>query len=347
MPAEGNPIVAAAQGKVSWAEGAGLLQDATDLVGQVSSDQWAAGLTSLLSAGLNIRDAVQDPMAKLVSWGLGWAIEFFGPLNDWLDWLTCDQEQLTVAAETWSGISAELRTAADELDGYYKTDTAGWSGAAVEQYRVFCADRVNLYDAAAGAAAATSNLISRNKILLTVVRSIVRDLITDGVGKVVSIALRYPPPATLAAAGEIVAQVRRTGASVVDLVGKLRQALKNAGQLIRKSGQIFRDVRRIYREAGDVLDAFRAVRGPGEALSPRAAQAYNSMINDHLGDVAHAVRDAAKSAVKPILTDSATSIPERFVVEAVKEPTKYGQGRAAESAPEHPAVDDAQEGNGR
>lgn len=180
---DGNPIVTTADGKISWAEGAGLLQDANDLVGQIQSDQWAAGLTTLLSAGLNIKAAVQDPMAKLISWGLGWAIEFFDPLNAWLDWLSCDQDQLTVAAETWSGISAELRTVADELDGYYKTDAADWSGGAVEQYRIFCADRVNLYNAAAGAAAATANLINRNKILLTIVRSIVRDLITDGVGK--------------------------------------------------------------------------------------------------------------------------------------------------------------------
>ena len=342
MP-DGNPVVAAAQDKVSVFEGSGILQDAADLGQAVDSGQWAGGLVSLLSYGMGIRDLVSDPMAKLVSMGLGWAIEFFDPLNAWLDWLTCDTEQLTVAAETWSGIAAEMRTAATELDGYYKTDTAGWSGSAVDQYRVFCADRVDLYNAAAGAAAATANLVNRNKILLTVVRSIVRDLITDGVGKVISIILRYPPPATLAASGEVAAQVRRTGAEIVDVVGQLKEAFTNARQLFRKTGQIFGDIRRIYREAGDLLDTFRQASG---VVSPRAVQVYHDMINDHLGDVAKAMGDAGKAAVKPVVRETAAGLPERIGMEVVKEPTKYGQNHVDETAPEHPAIDDTQ-GDGR
>jgi hypothetical protein len=340
---EGNPIVAAAQGKVSVLEGSGILQDAQDLGQAIDNGQWAGSLVSLFSYGMGVRDLLADPMAKLVSMGLGWAIEFFDPLNAWLDWLTCDTEQLTVAAETWSGISAEMRTAGSELDGYYKTDTAGWSGPAVDQYRIFCADRVDLYNAAAGAAAATANLINRNKMLLTMVRSLVRDLITDGVGKVISIVLRYPPPATLAAAGEVAAQVQRTGAQVIDLVGKLKQALTNAKQLFRNCFQVFRDVRRIYKEAGDLLDTFRRSSG---VLSPRAVQAYNDMINDHLGDVAKAMGDSAKSAVKTVGVEAVSGMVGRVGLESVKERTKYAGGMVDETAPEHPAIDN-DKGEGR
>jgi hypothetical protein len=227
------------------------------------------------------------------------------------------------------GISAELRTAADELDGYYKTDTAGWTGAAVEQYRVFCADRVNLYEAAAGAAAATANLINRNKLLLTIVRSIVRDLITDGVGKVISIALRYPPPVTPAASVEVAAQVTRTGNSIVDLVRKLQQALANAGELVRRSGQIFSDVRQIYRMGDKVFGTYRHLRNP-------AADALRDVaVAKGLNAVAGTVRDAGRDALAPVLKESGRSIPERFLVEAVKEPTKYGDGRADETPERH------------
>lgn len=328
MSAEGNRIADAAAG-VSWAEGAGLLQDANDLVQQVASDQWAGGLTTLLSAGLNVKDAVADPMAKLASWGLGWAIEFFGPLNAWLDWLTCDQEQLTRAADTWTGIAAELRTTADELDHHYKTDTAGWTGAAVEQYRTYCADRVALYDATAGAAAATANLINRNKVLLTIVRSIVRDLITDGVGKVISIALRYPPPTTFAAAGEIANQVVSTGRSVTDLVERLRKALENAGELVRKSGRLFAEVREAIRDIG----ALTTVASKATNSSAKAAEVYNKSV----GLALDSVRQLPNVAVKPVLRESVTSLPERAVVEAIKEPTKYGDGRVDESTTERPA----------
>jgi hypothetical protein len=328
---EGNSIVTAAEGKVSWAEGAGLLQDAKDLVDQVSSDQWAAGLTTLLSAGLNLRDAIQDPMAKLISMGLGWVIEFFDPLNAWLDWLTCDQEQLTVAAETWSGISAELRTAADELDEYYTTDTAEWSGPAVDQYRIFCADRVDLYSAAAGAAAATANLINRNKVLLTIVRSIVRDLITDGVGKVVSIVLRYPPPVTVAASGEIVGQVTRTGNAIVDLMRKLQQALKNAMQLLRQSNRLFKEIRESIRD----LKALTTVVSRHTKSQARAMAAYNRSMDLILDNA----KNLPGAAMRPMAKEAVGGLAEQVGVEILKEPTKYGQGRVDETAPEHPAVE--------
>jgi methyl-accepting chemotaxis protein len=328
---DGNPIAAAAQDKVSWAEGSGLVQDAKDLVDQVSSDQWAAGLTTLLSAGLNVRDAIQDPMAKLISMGLGWVIEFFDPLNAWLDWLTCDTEQLTVAAETWSGISAEMRTAADELDGYYKTDTAGWSGPAVDQYRIFCADRVDLYNAAAGAAAATANLVNRNKVLLTMVRSIVRDLITEGVGKVISIVLRYPPPVTVAASGEIVGQVTRTGNAIVDLVRKLQQALKNAMRLLRQSNRLFKEIRESIRD----LNALTTVVSRHTKSQARAMDAYNKSMDLILDNA----KNLPGAAVRPMAREAVGGLAEKVGMEILKEPTKYGQGRADETAPEHPAVE--------
>lgn len=334
---DGNPIIAAAQDKVSVFEGSGILQDLDDLRQQIDSGQWAGSLVSFLSYGLGVRDLLHDPMAKLISMGLGWVIEFFDPLNAWLDWLTCDTEQLTVASETWAGISAEMRTAATELDGYYRTDTADWSGPVVDQYRVFCADRVDLYNAAAGAAAATANLINRNKILLTVVRSIVRDLITDGVGKVISIVLRYPPPATLAASGEIAGQVTRTGNAIVDLVRKLQQALKNARQLFRQSTNVFKEVGMQIRQMKASLEgaakASRILRN-----SDMVARVYNDRMGQILGQAA----DVAKYSVRTAGADALGGLAEKVGMEILKEPTKYGQNRVDETAPGHPAIDDPQ-----
>lgn len=340
MP-DGNPIVAAAQDKVSIFEGSGLPQDVYDLRLQVESGQWAGSLVSLLSTGMHVRDILHDPVAKVVSIGLGWVIELFDPLNVWLDWLTCDTEQLTVAAETWSGISAEMRTAADELDRHHKTDLASWSGPAVDQYRLFCADRVDLYNAAAGAAAVTANLINHNKVLLTMVRSIVRDLITEGVGKAISVVLRYPPPATLAAAGEVANQVARTGNAIVDLVRKLQQALKNAWQLLRQSGNIFKEVRKhlvLMKEAMEHVARTSKVF----QKSGNVARAYSRRMDHLLGEVA----DVGKLAVRTAGSETVGGLAEKAGMEILKEPAKYGQGRIDETAPEHPAVDN-DKGDGR
>lgn len=335
---DGNPIVSAAQDKVSIFEGSGLPQDVHDLRLQVESGQWAGSLVSLLSTGMHVRDLLHDPVAKVVSIGLGWVIEFFDPLNVWLDWLTCDTEQLTVAAETWSGISAEMRTAAGELDGYRKSDIANWSGPAVDQYRLFCADRVDLYNAAAGAAAVTANLINHNKVLLTMVRSIVRDLITEGVGKAISVVLRYPPPATLAAAGEVADQVVRTGNAIVDLVRKLRQALKNAKQLLLRSNRIFKEIRESIRD----VRALTAVVSKHTKDPARAAATYNksmALILDNAKSLPGAV-------ARPVVKEAVGGFAEKVGMEILKEPAKYGQGRVDETAPALPAVDNAK-GEGR
>jgi hypothetical protein len=338
MTTEPNRIIDAATGKVPVLEGAGLVQDVGELTAAVASGQWAGGFASLLSAGFAVKDTLQDPMAKLISMGLGWAIEFFGPLNAWLDWLTVDQEQLTVAAETWSGISAELRAVAQDLDGWYKTDSASWSGAAVDQYRTFCADRVNLYDAAAGAAAVTANLINHNKILLTIVRSIVRDMITDAVGKVISIILRYAPPGTPLAGGEIVMQVQSTGNAIVDLMRKLQHALGNARKMLQQSGTIFTQAKKFFVEADDIWT--RAAKG-GQI------EAANSFYNRYVGYFVEDTVEAAKNSVKTVGVDAVSGLPEQIGVEIVKEPTKYGTGRVDEAAPTHPDIERAREGDER
>jgi len=338
MTTEHNRIADAAVGKVSVLEGAGLVQDVSELATSVASGQWAGGFASLLSTGFAVRDMVQDPLAKLISMGFGWAIEFLDPLNAWLDWLTVDQEQLTVAAETWSGISAELRGVAQDLDGYYKTDSANWSGEAVDQYRLFCADRVDLYNAAAGAAAVTANLINHNKILLTIVRSIVRDTITDAVGKVISIILRYPPPTTPAASGEIVTQVQSTGNTIVDLMRKLQHALGNAGQMLKQTGNIFGHAKGIFAEADAVWTTYAKA-----GLMRTANTLHNDFVDEFVGSAVTAARNSVKTAGKETLE----GLPEQVGVEIVKEPTKYGTGRVDETAPKHPAIEQAREGGER
>lgn len=52
------------------------------------------------------------------------------------------------------------------------------------------------------------------------------------------------------------------------------------------------------------------------------------------------------TVVKPIAKEAAEGFPNQAGVEILKEPTKYGQGRVDESAPEHPAVEEAKQRDG-
>jgi hypothetical protein len=310
MP-EPNPITAAATDRAAASplEGSGMLKDATDLATKVAGGDWAEGLLALGSLAYESRDLLADPLAKLASMGLGWVIEFFGPLRWLLDQLTGNQEQLNLIVETWSGIAGELSTAADDLHTVYTTDTASWAGPAVAQYRLFCADQVDLYRAGAATAKSVADNARMSGMVLTVVREIVRGLITDAVGKTISIACRYPPPATPAAAPEITTAIANTGNKIVQWIDKLRRAFDNAKQLLGQSDRLFRSIQWS-------LDVTRRIRIPTDG----------SMVRAILTD---AVSYSAKQAVK--------EIPEQLPEMAAVELGKGAAAFALADDPEPPA----------
>lgn len=307
-----NPIVAEAAQRAAGSplDGAGMAKDAADLVTKVASGDWTEGLVSLASLAYETKDLLTDPLAKLAGVGLGWAIEFFSPLRWLLDQLTGNQEQLNQYVETWSGIADEMAAAADDLHAHHTADSAGWTGPAVAQYRLFCANQVDLYRAAAAAARSVADNARMSGTVLTVVREIVRGLVTDAVGKTISIACRYPPPTTLAAAPEIAGTVLSTGSRIADWLRKLGTALANASELLARSGGLFRQVRAGLRTAGMLSSSAR--RG-----AMRAAV---------VDEGAAIVRDAAKQAVKEL----PGRLPEKVVVEGAKGAANTAAGMSSD-----------------
>lgn len=319
MP-DGNPIVEDAERRTTDEplEGAGMAQDAADLVARVASGDWAEGLVSLVSAGLEVKGFVEDPLAKLSSMGLGWVVEHVGWLRWPLDFVASDQEKLTLMANAWTGIGDELRQAGQDLDNWYRTDSAHWAGPAVEQYRKFCGDRVHLYYAAADAASSVTTTVTICKGILAVVRGIIRDLVTDCVGKIISVIARYPPPATPAALPEVTTTAIETGNKITTWLTRLRTALANAGQLFKDGGNLFRNIRDYLAEARSAFDAARA-GGVGllGSLGHAASQTGSSVafaVADAGKQVAEGVGEAAAEAVK--------ELPAKAALEGAKEVAK-------------------------
>lgn len=299
MP-DADPVLEAATSRAERAplEGSGMAKDAADLATKVASGDWTEGLVSLASLAYETKDLLADPLAKLTSMGLGWVIEFFGPLRWLLDQLTGDQEQLNLIVETWSGIAGEMAQAADDLHSHYTSDTANWSGPAVAQYQLYCANEVDLYRAASASARSVADNVRMSGTVLTVVREIVRGLITDAAGKAISILCRYPPPTTAAAAPEIAAVVTDTGNRVVQWIDKLKRAFSNAQQMLRDSGRLFRNVRSMLQTSTMFATAARR-SGVRSAV---------------FEEVAHLAKDAGTQAVKEI----PQQLPEKVAVESVK-----------------------------
>lgn len=314
MP-EPNPVLSAAaeRAAASPLEGSGMVKDAADLAAKVASGDWTEGLVALLSAVHETRDLLADPLAKLTSMGLGWVIEFFGPLRWLLDQLTGNTEQLNLTVETWSGIAVELAGAADDLHGHYTADSASWTGPAVAQYRRYCAEQVDLYRAASATAQSVADNARMSGAMLTVVREIVRGLITDAVGKTISIACRNPPPLIFAAVPQVTAVIAETGNKIVQWVHKLKRAFDNAIELLSQSGNLFRGIR----------SALEFAKNTHIALS-----------RTHLlSGIADIATDAAKQAVKAI----PGQLPEMVLVETAK-----GAASAALADDPEPPADQSQ-----
>lgn len=320
MP-DSHDIAAAAAHRASTSplEGAGMAKDAADLMTKVASGDWTEGLVSLASLAYETKDLLADPVAKLTSMGLGWLIEFFGPLHWLLDKLTGDQEQLNLIIETWSGIAGELAAAADDLHTRYTTDSAHWTGPAVAQYRLFCADQVELYRAASATAQSVADNARMSGTALTVVRELVRGLVTDAVGKIISIVSRYVPPTTPAAAPEIASVIADTSNQAVQWVRKLQRAFDNARALWGESGRFFREVSWLLKQSREIAD--KALR--------------SQVRSDTLDIVGSLAARAAKQTAKEI----PEQLPEKIAVEFSK---GYANSAAAVAKEPEPPDDQSQ-----
>jgi hypothetical protein len=279
----------------------------------VASEDWTEGLVSLASMAYESKEFLADPLAKLSSMGLGWVIEFFGPLRWVLDQLTGNQEQLNLMVETWSGIAGTMTEAADDLHDLYTTASANWTGPAVAQYRLYCADQVDLYRAASASAQSVADNARLSGTALTVVREIVRGLITDAAGKAISIACRYPPPATLAAAPEIATAITNTGNKIVQWYRKLMRVFDNAKELLHQSGGIFRKVQGALKTAA-------RYENPGRRAK---------FLSAAFGELGSFAKAAAKQAVKEI----PEQIPEKVVAETAKGVASATVGMAEDPEP--------------
>jgi hypothetical protein len=205
--------------------------------------------------------------------------------------------------------------AADDLHTRYTTDSANWTGPAAAQYRLYCADQVELHRAASAAAQSVADNARMSGTALTVVREIVRSLITDAAGKAISIACRYPPPATPAAAPEIAVMITDTSSQIVQWVRKLERAFGNAGELLRQSGNLFRKTVGAFKKANMMSNLVHRT----EFLSTTI-------------DAVSAVPGAAvKQAVKAI----PGQIPEKVFVETAKGAASTSAAMEDEPKPPH------------
>jgi len=119
----------------NWTSGAGLLNDASNLLGDYNDGTDGFDWTfDGVSAGLDALIMVADPFAAVVASGVGWLLEHIPGISELWDLLAGDPEAIKRAALTWSNISTRLY----EQGEAFATRAAvieNWAGPAAESFR--------------------------------------------------------------------------------------------------------------------------------------------------------------------------------------------------------------------
>ncbi|MDX3194183.1 hypothetical protein PV458_37805 [Streptomyces sp. MN03-5084-2B] len=291
-----NPLIKtdAADDRSAW-EGAGLFQDFWDAGTAVADGNWTEGLLNAAFGVGGLVEFVADPIATFASAAVGWAMEFFPWLREPLDWLTGDQVALENMVGTWENVGKELGKISTDLQDTVKKDSAAWEGASADAYRAFAEDRAATYAGVATGANAISKLVDICKTILAVVRSIVRDLISDCVGKLISIACRYPGPALPAGmAGEGTAEAVKTGSKCMGWIKKLLKAFKKAQELFHRIGDIFRRVKGALKRGAENLPGPLKKVGGLIKNEPRDTRTFLEKVRDER-PVREKLRDTVSS----------------------------------------------------
>lgn len=201
IAAESNSLIVA-PAMPGWMDGVGPFEDGTNLATAFQNGDWVQGVLAGGSIVVSVVDAVVNPIATLVSLGVGWMLEHIWPLNDWLDQLTGDHQMVASYAAIWGNVSGSVSESAAELNATL-AGISHMSGFAVDAYRAVLQTMASSLSGAANLAAGVGIAVELLSTLVKMVHDMVRDVISDLVGFITqSLALAA---ATLGAATPAIA----------------------------------------------------------------------------------------------------------------------------------------------
>jgi uncharacterized protein YukE len=214
-------------------DGASLVEGYFDMVEAFKSDGWVDDLLGGAGFALEAVGSVLDPFSALLANGLGWAMEYFEPLRDMLEELTGKADVVMSHAQTWTNMSGELKTIAQDLQTFLASDMPTWSGDAADSYQALMAHNVNAATALSATAEALAAATQGAGGLVQVTHDLVRDLIAELVAHVVVWAVEAIFVVTIPViAAQIVAAVVKWAGIILGYGMALVQSLQNLKELL-------------------------------------------------------------------------------------------------------------------
>ncbi|MET0135043.1 MAG: DUF6531 domain-containing protein, partial [Kibdelosporangium sp.] len=210
-----------------------------------------------VGTALDALSMAMDPFGAILAAGVGWLMEHVGPLKEALDGLTGNADEIAAQAATWKNVATELGSIGQDLSAMAAADTASWTGVSGDAYRQRVADTAALIGTAQQGCDGASSGVKTAGEVVAAVRALVRDIIAELVGHMISWALQVLFTLGIGltwVVPQVVNAVAKTASKIADLVRRLVQALKALVPLLKKAGDLFADAGKALRniKAGDV-----------------------------------------------------------------------------------------------
>ena|SRR5690349_2130601 len=165
--------------------GVSLAENFEGLVAAIESDGWVDDLLAGAAFGTEVVATAIDPFSALLANGLGWAMEYFAPLQQILDALAGMPDVVAAHAATWNNMATELGGMATDLGAHLTGDLPDWQGRAAAAYTSLMGHNVSAIGGLSAVAAAMAAATEAAGNLVRFTREIVRDLIADLVARVI------------------------------------------------------------------------------------------------------------------------------------------------------------------
>lgn len=228
-----NSLIAPVQSDRNAYDGAGLVEGYFDMVAAFKSDGWVDDALGVSGFALEVVGSVLDPFSALFANGIGWAMEYFEPLREMLEELTGKADVVMSHAQTWTNMSSELRSIAEDLQSFLASDMPGWSGDAADSYQALMVHNVNAANAMSATAEALAVATEGAGGLVQITHGLVRDLIAELVAHVIVWAIEAIFVVTIPViAAQIVAAVVKWAGIILGYGMALVQSLQNLKALL-------------------------------------------------------------------------------------------------------------------
>ena len=160
-----------------------MIDGAADSATAFSRGDWIEGTINGVSAAIDVVGMILNPLGSVCSMVINWIMEHCGPLQDWLDELLGDPGVITASSETWNNIGNHLGGIGPEYRNLISSDTAGFSGLAIDAYRNLGNGMSDVFEALSKVSYGVSGGITVAGGLLAGVRDFIQGLFSDIVGQ--------------------------------------------------------------------------------------------------------------------------------------------------------------------